>query len=77
MERMVKRMEGKIKLTGLWKQKDKNGQTFLSGSLSPISKVLVMPNTFKKTEKDPDYFFYLGANEKKDWKAPATVSNDL
>jgi hypothetical protein len=70
-------MEGKVKLTGLWKQKDKNGQTFLSGSLSPISKVLIMPNTFKKAEKDPDYFFYLGANEKRDVKAPAIVSNDL
>ena len=70
-------MEGKVKLTGLWKQKDKNGQTFLSGSLSPISKVLVMPNTFKKTEKGPDYFFYLGANEKKVLKSPATGSNDL
>ena len=70
-------MEGKIKLTGLWKQKDKNGQTFLSGSLSPISKVLVMPNTFKKADKDPDYFFYLGANEKKEGKALAVPSNDL
>ena len=77
MERMVKRMEGKVKLTGLWKQKDKNGQTFLSGSLSPISKVLIMPNTFKKAEKDPDYFFYFWANEKRDVKAPAIVSNDL
>ena len=70
-------MEGKVKLTGLWKQKDKNGQTFLSGSLSPISKVLVMPNTFKKSDKEPDYFFYLGANEKKEGKAPISVSNDL
>ena len=57
-------MDG-VKITGLWKQKDKNGNTYLSGSLSPISKVLVMPNTFKKEEREPDYFFYLGANQEK------------
>ena len=38
---------------------------FLSGSLSPISKVLVIPNTDKKEEKDPDYYMYLEANEQK------------
>lgn len=64
-------MDGAVKLTGLWKQKDKNGMTFLSGSLSPISKVIILPNSYKKAEKDPDYFFYLGANEKKDQAKPA------
>ena len=68
-------MEGAIKLTGLWKQKDKSGQTYLSGSLSPISKVIVMPNTYKKSEKDPDYFFYLGANEKKEGFKPKPVDD--
>lgn len=28
-------------------------------TLSPSRKVMVMPNTYKKTEKDPDYFLYL------------------
>jgi uncharacterized protein (DUF736 family) len=70
-------MEGAIKLTGLWKQKDKSGQTYLSGSLSPISKVIVMPNTYKKSEKDPDYFFYLGsAKEKREGYTPQPL-NDL
>ena len=57
-------MDG-VKITGLWKQKDKNGATYLSGSLSPIARVLVMPNTYKKEEKDPDYFFYMTPQEKK------------
>lgn len=66
-----------VKLTGLWKQKDKSGQTYLSGSLSAISKVMVMPNTFKKSEKDPDYFFYLGSTkEKREGYAPQPL-NDL
>ena len=58
-------MEEMVKVTGLWKQRDMNGQTFLSGSLSPISKVLVIPNADKKEETDPDYYIYLEANEQK------------
>ena len=56
-------MEGMVKVTGLWKQRDMNGQTFLSGRLSPISHVLVIPNADKKEADDPDYYMYLGANE--------------
>jgi hypothetical protein len=56
-------MDGLVKITGLWKATDKNGQTYLSGNMSQVSKVMVMPNTFKKSETDPDYFFYLGAKE--------------
>ncbi|PKN36946.1 MAG: hypothetical protein CVU62_12685 [Deltaproteobacteria bacterium HGW-Deltaproteobacteria-2] len=39
-------MKEMVKLTGV--------------TLSPGRKVMVMPNTYKKTEKDPDYFFYWG-----------------
>ena len=52
-----------VKITGLWEATDKNGATYLTGTLSQVSKVMVMPNTFKKTEAEPDYFFYLGAKE--------------
>ena len=55
-----------VKLTGLWKSKDKEGKTFLSGTLNPISKLLVLPNSYKKDgDKSPDYFVYLAQNEKK------------
>ncbi len=37
-----------IRITGLWKQTDKNGNGFLTGHLNPISAVMVMPNTYKK-----------------------------
>lgn len=55
-----------IKLTGLWKNKDKKGNTFLSGSLNSISNLMIMPNTFKKEDDDkaPDYYLYLSAKEK-------------
>lgn len=59
------------KLTGLWKSKDKNGNTFLSGSLNAITQIMVMPNTFKKEDdtKAPDYYLYLAAKEKAEGKS--------
>jgi len=65
-----------VKLTGLWKQKDKQGNTYLSGSLSPVSKIVVMPNTFKSGEKNPDYFLYVSPQDKKEGK-PTVKGNDL
>jgi hypothetical protein len=55
-----------IRLTGLWKNKAKDGNTFLSGNLNGISSLLVMPNTFKKKENEPDYIVYIKPSEKKD-----------
>lgn len=55
-----------IKLTGLWKAKDKNGKSLLTGMLNPISKLLILPNSYKKEgDNSPDYFLYLAQNEKK------------
>ena len=54
-----------IRLTGLWKNKAKDGNTFLSGNLNGISSLLVMPNTFKKKENEPDYIVYIKPSEKK------------
>lgn len=55
-----------IKLTGVWKEKDKKGNTYLSGSLTPVSNLRIMPNTFKKDgDKSPDYFVYIAPKEKK------------
>ena len=45
-------MEG-TKLTGLWKNKTKDGKTYLSGDLGTV-KMLVLPNDQKRNEKDPD-----------------------
>jgi hypothetical protein len=59
-----KEMEG-TKLTGLWKNKTKDGKTYLSGSLG-MSRLLVLPNDYKRNEKDPDYNVLLCPQEKKD-----------
>jgi hypothetical protein len=65
-----------VKLTGLWKQKDKQGNVYLSGSLSPVSKIVVMANTFKEGDKNPDYFLYVSQQDKKEGK-PTVKGNDL
>lgn len=59
-----------IRITGLWAMEDKKGNTFLSGNLNQITKVLIMPNTFKKETKEPDYYLYVGPNIKKDTDKP-------
>lgn len=55
-----------IKITGLWKSKDKNGNTYLSGSLNNITQLMVMSNTYKTDPKQPDYFLYLKPCQKKE-----------
>lgn len=53
-----------IRVTGLWKAKDKNGKTYLQGNLSPIVKVFVMQNGYKTEDNDPDYYLYLSPHSK-------------
>ena len=71
-----------IKLTGLWKTKTKAGASMLTGSLNAVTSLLVMPNTFKKSAKEPDYYVYMKARETKPEPAdksttPADCSDDL
>lgn len=67
------------KLTGLWKNKDKNGNTFLSGSLNAITQIMVMPNTFKQKGdgKAPDYYLYIAEKEKHEGKPKDSPATDL
>ena len=55
-----------IRLTGLWRGESKAGETYLAGSLSPSSRLLILPNTHKRKESDPDYVAYLAPQEKKE-----------
>lgn len=68
-------MDG-TRLSGLWKQKDKQGRTYLSGSLGS-ARLLVMPNDYKKTEKEPDYVVYVVPAEKKEASQGSLVGEDL
>ena len=52
-----------VKLTGLWKRKSKkDGSQYLSGNLTPTATMIVLPNTHKKTDKEPDYIAFVTAH---------------
>lgn len=55
-----------VKLTGLWKNTGKDGKTYLTGTVNPGAKLLVMPNTFKKKDSDPDYYAYVAPSDKRE-----------
>ncbi len=57
-------MSDLIKLGGLWEGKDKNGNTYFSGGLTYGTKLLVMSNSFKEKENEPDYIVYIAKKEK-------------
>lgn len=63
-------MNERIELTGLWANKDKDGNTFLSGSLGR-AKVLVFKNTHKQEgEKTPDYRMFIVPRDRQENKRP-------
>lgn len=53
-----------VRLTGLWKGQNKTGETFLSGSISASSRLLILPNKRKQKPSDPDYIAYIAPQEK-------------
>lgn len=54
-----------INLTGLWKNKTKDGITYLSGNLSPRAKIMIFENKKKTQPSDPDYTVCLAPIDKK------------
>jgi hypothetical protein len=54
-----------VKLTGLWKNTDKEGKIYLTGQFNPAAAMVVLPNTFKKKDNEPDYYLYVKPVEKK------------
>lgn len=56
-----------IRLTGLWKQANRNGGgNYLSGSISASSKLLILPNHKKERDSDPDFIAFMAPQEKKE-----------
>ena len=53
-----------VKIGGLWKNKDKNGNDYFSGNFTYGTKMLVMSNTFKNKDNDPDYMVYITKKDK-------------
>lgn len=59
-----------IKLTGLWANKDRNGNLVLSGYLGS-ARLVIFTNTYKKEDKHPDYIAYVDEQKQKDAPAPS------
>ena len=53
-----------VKIGGLCKNKDKYGNDYFSGNFTYGTKMLVMTNTFKDKENDPDYMVYITKKDK-------------
>ena len=55
-----------IKISGLWLNTDKNGQTYMSGYLGD-AKIIIYKNKFKSGEnRQPDYNLYISEKNKKE-----------
>ncbi len=65
-----------IRLTGLWRADTKAGDTMLTGSLSPSSKLVILPNKKKQKDSDPDYIAFMAPYEKREIQ-PASHTRGL
>jgi len=55
-----------VRLTGLWLSQSQAGEKYLAGSLSPSSRLLILPNKHKTGKTDPDYIAYMAPAEKRE-----------
>ena len=46
----------------LWKHVTKKGTVYLSGPMSRVTRLLVVPNEKKEDDKDPDFLAYIVPN---------------
>ena len=47
-----------IRLTGLWRNRDRKGKDYLSGSLQSL-RILIFSNNYHQSDRDPDYILYV------------------
>ena len=50
------------KIARLWKQTAPDGRVYLSGTMTKVTRLVIVENTQKKDEKDPDYYAYVVPN---------------
>ncbi len=46
----------------LWKKTTKSGKDYLTGSMSRVSRLIVVENDRKKADDEPDYYAYIVPN---------------
>lgn len=55
-----------IKLGGLWRNVDREGNEYFSGNLNTSSRLMIFRNGYKKAEKEPDFILYIAPVEKRE-----------
>jgi uncharacterized protein (DUF736 family) len=50
----------RIKLGGAWAKTAKDGTKYIMGPLTHGTNIMIYPNKYKKSDKDPDYIISLG-----------------
>ena len=69
-----------LKMCGVWKNKDKNGNEYFSGNYTYGTKLLIMHNSYKEKNSDPDYIVYLAPKKSKreeDSGSQADIETDV
>lgn len=62
---------------GLWIQRDKEGNSYMSGKDQHGNKVYCRKNSYKKTEKQPDYILIYQTAEQKAEAVSAPASRPI
>ena len=69
---MSKKQSSLIRLTGLWVNESRDGDSFLSGQIGPTAGLLILPNKHKRPgSKAPDYIAYMSAGQEDEKDEPA------
>jgi len=54
-----------LKLAGLWEKTSAKGNRYLIGKLTPHVKIVILPNTRKNSDSDPDFQLFVQQDERK------------
>lgn len=65
-----------IKLGGLWKHEDKNGEECFSCPYTYATNLRIYKNSYKKKSNEPDYNIYIVQKEKKEDGVKAEVKSE-
>ena len=63
-----------IRLTGLWRNRDRKGKDNLSGSLQSL-RILIFSNNYHQSDRDPDYILYVCQSDRQPNQQQGGFSN--
>ena len=67
-------MSDMIKLSGMWRNNNANGDPYYSGSIG-TARLLMFPNQHRETDKQPEWILYLAPPKKREETAPEPDEN--